>query len=38
VIPCNFAKFLLNQRGEVVRYFDPIEKIDVVQEEVELLL
>jgi glutathione peroxidase-family protein len=37
-IPMNFAKFLLNEKGEVVKYFDPLESLDLVRQEVEKLL
>ena len=34
----NFAKFLLNEKGEVVKYFDPLESLDLIRQEVEKLL
>ena len=37
-IPCNFAKFLLNSKGDVVRYFDPLEEIEIIEKEVKMLL
>ena len=30
-IPSNFAKFLVNSQGKVVRYFDPLEDLEVIQ-------
>jgi len=30
----NFAKFILNEKGEVVKYFDPVESLDEVRKEV----
>ena len=38
VIPWNFAKFLLNRKGEVVKFFEPGDSLDAVRKEVEMLL
>jgi glutathione peroxidase-family protein len=37
-IPSNFAKFLVNPQGTVVKYFDPIDDLEEVQKEIEKLL
>ena len=38
MIPLNFSKFLLNGRGEVVKFFEPLDSLDDVRKEVKLLL
>jgi glutathione peroxidase len=38
VIPWNFSKFLINSKGEVVRFFPPGDKITEVRTAVEELL
>lgn len=38
VIPWNFAKFLVNAKGEVVKFFAPGDKISDVRTAVEQLL
>jgi glutathione peroxidase len=38
VIPWNFAKFLINEKGQVVQFFPPADKISDVRTAVEQLL
>lgn len=38
LIPLNFSKFLLNGRGEVVKFFEPLDTMDDVRKEVKMLL
>jgi glutathione peroxidase len=38
VIPWNFAKFLVNGKGEVIKFFAPGDKISDVRTAVEQLL
>ena len=38
MVPWTFSKFLLNGQGEVVRFFDPGQKLEEVQKAVDQLL
>lgn len=37
-IPWNFAKFLLNSKGQVVGYFDPVTEPNQMLEDIKSLL
>ena len=38
VIPWNFSKFLLDGKGEVVRFFEPGEDLNIVKKAIEELI